>query len=309
VPTRYRSFRTTPIYLGMPFARLRGVIRRSSPLRSTSRRQRLHAVGVLCIMVLGLIGTTKSPVAASAPSPLALSAIRDVNYMPSNASGANMWIDWNPEQIASDYATIAALGANTVRVIVPAPAMGYPYANALQAHHLATIFTLAAAAGLHVQLTLFDQFGLYTEISSSISFIQALMAPYGNDPELAFVELQNEINPFNATAMTWASALIPALQAKMGTVPVTISTEGSHGPAGLAQLKSALAKTPPDFYDYHFYGSAGAAYSQLSQAQADAAPSRLFVGEAGVSTAGSKTAFSTLSRLRSSSPSTVRLRH
>ena len=47
-----------------------------------------------------------------------------------------------------------------------------------------------------------------------------------------------------------------------------------------------LKSSPPDFWDYHYYGPAGDAYSLLSRIKALAAPRRLFVGETGYSTDG-----------------------
>jgi hypothetical protein len=47
-----------------------------------------------------------------------------------------------------------------------------------------------------------------------------------------------------------------------------------------------LKNSPPDFWDYHYYGPAWDAYSWLSQIQALAASRPLFVGETGYSTVG-----------------------
>jgi hypothetical protein len=254
-------------------------------------RRRLIALGVLVLLAFSLPVAVRAAQAASAPPVrLSLQQTREVNYMPSSASWQDMWTNWNPAQLTHDYKAIKALGANTVRVIVPAPAFGYPSPSPVMAGRLARVLSLASAQGLHVQLTLFDEFGLYLQIPSSIQFVQRLLSRYANDPEIAFVELQNEIWPSNHAAMTWAAALIPALKSVVGSVPVTISTPGSLGPAGLEALKHDLVRSPPDFYDFHFYGSIGDAYATIAWAKAVAAPSKIFIGEAGIDTAGPGTA-------------------
>jgi hypothetical protein len=105
------------------------------------------------------------------------------------------------------------------------------------------------------------------------------------------VELQNEIVPENATAMSWARALVPHLRAAVGAIPVTVSvTAGaSGGPAAeLSRLITALgAAAQPDFYDVHqYYGAPQLTFAQLrAAAQVATANGRgLFVGEVGAST-------------------------
>ncbi len=260
------------------------------PVRHAARRR---LITVVALVVLALSVPVGVSVADAAPSPsappttrLALGAVKEVNYMPATASWQDMWSRWNPAQLTSDYRTIKALGANTVRVTIPAPTMGYPSPYPLMVGRLAQLLALAAAQGLHVQLTLFDNFGLYSQIAASRSFVRLLLARYANDPQIAFVEVQNEIWPGNRAAMAWAAAMLPAVKSVVRDVPVTISTPGSLGVRGLIHLKRDLAATPPDFYDFHFYGSIGAAYSTIAAAKAAAAPSKLFVGEAGINTAG-----------------------
>jgi hypothetical protein len=143
---------------------------------------------------------------------------------------------------------------------------------------------MASTDQLHVQLTLFDAFGVYDQLANSAQWAEAVLAGYKNDPEIAFVELQNEIDPTNPAAMAWAQYMIPQVSSMLGTVPLTISTSGAGGIESLTLLKQALAGTPISFYDYHYYADAQLARSVLQQAQAVVAPTPLFVGETGYST-------------------------
>ena len=52
----------------------------------------------------------------------------------------------------------------------------------------------------------------------------------------------------------------------------------------MAKIKTALAATPLDYYDFHFYGNSERALSIVRQAQAAVAPAPLVIGETGVST-------------------------
>jgi hypothetical protein len=158
------------------------------------------------------------------------------------------------------------------------------------AAELATLLSMAQAAGLHVQLTLFDQFGNYTQIAQSQEFVEDLLTPYENDPEIVFVELQNEIDFTNSQAMTWARALLPTLQSTIGSIPATISVPGDTGVAGLAALITALGSSQPEIYDFHYYGATGEAATTFAAAKALVAPAPLFIGEAGMSTLSSGSA-------------------
>jgi hypothetical protein len=262
------------------------------PKRDRPKRTRSKRAGIAGLILLILTAICITPLlrashaSAAVPATLSLSEIKDINYMPSDASFANMWSDWDPTQIAADYAKIASFGENTVRVIIPATTFNFPLPSTVMTSRLADIVNMATAAGLHVQLTLFDEFGLYDQTANSKLFIDNLIQPYQNNPEIAFIELQNEIDVTNPTAVAWAQAMMPVLLSDAGTIPVTISTSATAGIAGLTSLKSDLSATPPTFYDYHYYGTAGAAYASLAAAKTVASPLGLIVGEAGDSTAG-----------------------
>ncbi len=232
--------------------------------------------------------TTASAVAARLAGNLAtVSKAKQLNYYPAQAGWSYMWSDWKPAQINADLARAAGLGANSIRVIVFPDTFGWPTSTATYTGRLAQFFTMAAANRLTVKLTLFDWWGRYDEIEKSTQWATALLQPYRSDPRLVSVELKNEMNPDNAAEMRWARAMIPVLRKVVPGTPVTVTTPGSKKIDGFARLKAALAPTPPDYYDYHYYSDSSAVYSELSRAKTIAAPATLVIGEVGRSSIAS----------------------
>jgi hypothetical protein len=231
-------------------------------------------------------GTGNSGGSGSADAALAkqLSTIRLINYYPSDNAWSYMWTRWNPTEIDGDFAKIAALGANTVRIIVQPWAVGYPTPNPTMVSHLASTVAAAQASGLRVQLTLFDWWSTYSDLTGSTTWANAIVGPYRSNPEIAFIELQNEIDPTNAAAMAWARAELPVVQGLAGSIPVTVSVNGANTSTSLTQLKNALRTSQPNFYDVHYYNQPGTAYAELARDKAIAAPRPLLVGETGMST-------------------------
>lgn len=234
------------------------------------------------------ITPTKSAAPVSQGSTLTstrLNSLKLLNYYPSDAAWSSMWERWDIGTIQRDIRTMAALHANAVRLIVQTTTFGYPNPNPQMLERLAATVEAARTGGLRVQLTLFDWWSAYTDLTGSTTWATAVLKPYANSPEIAFVELKNEIDPTNNHAMRWARTELPVIKKLVGTVPVTVSVTGSDTAAQLAKLKSGLGTAQPDFYDIHYYGAPGAAYAQLSLDKAIASPAPLFVGETGLSTA------------------------
>jgi hypothetical protein len=236
-----------------------------------------------------MVSATTTPAAAATTSTAALlasnlatvSKARQINYYPAQAGWSYMWSDWKPARINADLALAASLGANSIRVIVFPDTFGWPAPTATYTERLAQFFTMAAAHKLTVKLTLFDWWGRYDEVQKSTQWATALLRPYRADRRLISVELKNEMNPDSAAEMTWARAMIPVLRKIVPGTPITVTTPGSVKIDGFQKLKNALAPTPPDYYDYHYYSDSSTAYSELSRAKAIAAPATLVIGEVG----------------------------
>jgi hypothetical protein len=227
------------------------------------------------------------PVSGSSVATL-LAGLRVMNYYPAANNWANMWTNLDPATIDADFGRIAALHANAVRIILQAWTIGYPTPQPTMLDHLSQMIAMASNHGLRVQLNLFDWWSSYTDISGSKQWASAVLSPYAGDSRIAFIELRNEIDTTDSTAMTWAQQKIPYIKSIDGGIPVTISVTGQES-VSIPTIVSVLRAAPPDFYDYHYYGSASLAYSAFQQAMQAVAPASLFIGETGFSSSLSNT--------------------
>jgi len=183
-----------------------------------------------------------------------------------------------------DFSRIASLHANGVRVIVNAAAFGFPNVSPTMASRLSQTISMAASDGLRVELTLFDGWSAYSDIAESTSWVSKVLAPLRGDPQIAYIDLHNELPTQRQAAIAWAQALVPYVKSIDGGIPVTVSTSISSGTASLQALAEGLAGTPPDLYDVHYYGDAADAYAVLAQAKRIAGSVPLYVGETGFAT-------------------------
>ena len=211
--------------------------------------------------------------------------LKEVNYYPAAGGHTYMWSRFDPTAIDRDFARIRALGANTVRIFIQPSVFGFPTVRPVMADRLSEVIGLAAKHSLRVHLTLFDWWSRFTDIDGSKEWVSSLLSRYRDDPRIAVVELQNEISPQNREAVAWVTTMLPYLSTVMPGTLRTVST-ASVPPEVFALLTHELKNSPPDFWDYHYYGPPGDAYSVLSRIKALAAPRPLFVGETGYSTDG-----------------------
>lgn len=196
-----------------------------------------------------------------------------------------MWTKWDPRQLSRDFAVIASLHANAVRIIVPPAAFGYPTPSSTMLARLSQAIQLAAAHGLKSELTLFDGWNGFSDIAGSKTWASSIVAPYRDDQRIAYIDLHNEIAAdTNAAAADWAAVMVPYAKSAAGDVPVTVSTSVSSNVSPLTALVAKFAKAPPDLYDVHFYGKVDHAYDTLAQAKRLAGATPLFVGETGFAT-------------------------
>jgi hypothetical protein len=246
---------------------------------------------VLAVAV-ALVALVPAPGVAAAAQPLRAPAeLREVSYYPSDGGWTQMWTDFRPAKLQADFARIAGLHANTVRLIVQAGTFGYPLPSLAYQAELAQAIDLAQAAGLHVQLTLFDwlgQHGLagsYADVDGSETWVAALLRPYVHDARIAVVELQNELDPHDPAAVAWARVLLPYVQGVLRGTAVTLSAGGSDPAATLGLLRRSLAPAAPDFWSVHlFTGGGERTYWELRAATAAVAPRPVWVGETGYAT-------------------------
>ncbi|WP_045742843.1 cellulase family glycosylhydrolase [Actinoplanes rectilineatus] len=209
---------------------------------------------------------------------------KTINYYPSDAGWSAMWTRFDAVRIEADLTKAATLGADNVRVIIFPQAFGYPAPKAEYTERLRKFVSIAGAAGLTVKFTLFDWWSGYADATGSAAWAKAVIAPYATDPRVLSVELKNEFAPNDTAGVSWVKKLIPSVRAAAPTMPLSMSTDGQTGAAGLGKIKSLLAAAPLDFYDFHFYGSSERSLAEIRRAQAAVSPSPIVIGETGLST-------------------------
>jgi endo-1,4-beta-mannosidase len=245
---------------------------------------------VLCVgvpLILAIAAAPPNSDGAAGRLPAARQSLvqdlKEVNYFPAAGGHTYMWSRFDPTAIDHDFARIRALGANTVRIFIQPEVFGFPTVRPVMADRLSEVIGLAAKHSLRVHLTLFDWWSRFTDIDGSKEWVSSLLSRYRDDPRIAVVELQNEVNPQNPEAVAWVTTMLPYLSTVMPGTLRTVST-ASVPPEVFALFTHELKSSPPDFWDYHYYGPPADVYSVLSRIKALAAPRPLFVGETGYST-------------------------
>ena len=244
-------------------------------------RLRLSPVLVAALVALLIGGASPAAPAEDFRVP---EDVRSISYFPARGGWTLMWTRFDPAAIDRDFARIALLRANTVRVIVPARVFGYPEPEPAMSARLERVVDLAARHGLRVELTLFDWWHDYADVAGARRWAAALLSPYTGDARIALVELKNELRPQDAGAAEWAAALIPYVR-ELTQKPVTVSVPALDAARDLRLLRSALGSAQPDFYSAHFYWRTELAAEHLEAARAAASPLPLRVAETGYSTA------------------------
>jgi hypothetical protein len=213
-----------------------------------------------------------------------LSTVKMMNYYPARHGWGAMWTHWDPGQMNDDFHVIATLHANTVRLIVQPSVFGYPYPSSTMRQRLAYAVGLASGNGLRVQLTLFDLWSNYGDVSGSKNWARLVLKRFRRDSRIQSIEVKNEMDSADPAAVTWARQMIPYVRIQQGTTPVTISSKNLL--SSLLTLRQGLAGSPgnggqPDFYTYHYYDSPSQAQGKLEKAKEIVAPKELFIGETG----------------------------
>jgi hypothetical protein len=257
-------------------------------------------VGVVAAAVLALpVAPTAAPDGRAA-----LQVPRDlkvISYYPADAGWTRMWEPWRPERLAADFRRLHGLNANTVRLVVSPGQFGYPVPAQPFRDRLAQAVALAGAAGLHVQLTLFDWWAGYADRAGSRRWARELLAPFVGDTRLAFVELRNELDPADPAALAWARELVPWLRSYLRGTPVTLSVASGDAESDLRALARGLrGAARPDFFTaHHFTGGGELAASVFRRLAAAAAPTPLWIGELGYPTAAAASGYWALPLTRS----------
>jgi hypothetical protein len=207
-----------------------------------------------------------------------LARLKAVNYYPVRHGWALMWTQWDPHAIDADFGRIQALHADGVRVILQVPAFGYPLPHPEMLKRLAQIVAIAHRHRLSVELTLFDWWSQYGDLSGSKRWTCAVVGPYAGDRRIAFIELQNETDATEPGALAWVKAMVPFLRSIDGGIPVALSAYK------LAALQALAGSAHPDLFSFHIIAGAERSYTTMRQAERMIAPTPLYIGEEGFST-------------------------
>ena len=257
------------------------------------RRWRIGLSGIWCATVLTAVGAFPHPAVAATPVRVPPAQLRLLNYYPASHPWSGMWTAYSHTDTVSDFARIAGLGANAVRIIVIPSVMGFAGGSVppADAAHLADMVHVAASDGLSVQLTLFDTETFWDPSSQTTrkyadypgltkTWLSSLLAPYRTDPHVALAEVENEMNPYDPAQMAWARQVLGWLPGMLPGVPRTASTWGSSDGSREAALIDALG-AGLDVLDGHLYGTPGENAAVLQTMQARALGRPIIVGEAG----------------------------
>lgn len=233
-----------------------------------------------------------APPAHAAVGAAAVQSLNVVSYIGPKDTPWNMWANWEPAAIDSDFAAIAALNASAVRLFVDPQEFGFPAPSAAMLNELSQAVQMAAAHNLRVYLNLFDRFLNFGAVTGSISWAAAVMQPYAGDPRVPAVEVYNEAKPLVPTQVAWLKVIIPQVQKDSGGTPVGVSVCGCSSTATLSDMHDELTGTQPDFYSFHYYSgdlSQQDAETVFASAKSIVAPLPLIIGETGMSTGPSAT--------------------
>jgi hypothetical protein len=215
-----------------------------------------------------------------------LRSLHLINYFPSDGGWQYMWTRWDPSRIDADFATIANMGGNAVRITVFPSVTGFPNPSPVMQSRLLQTVEMAHDHGLKVQLSLFDQFSDFSDITGSKIWIHDILDRFAGSPDIAFIDLRNELDApatlGRPVVYRWIDALLPVAENDADGIPVTLSI--SH-PQNLRTMRDAL-RVEPNFWDLHYYSPDALAYVIMKEAIDAAAPLPVFIGETGFATMG-----------------------
>jgi hypothetical protein len=145
-----------------------------------------------------------------------LAGLKMVNYYAAHAAHGNFWPGWRPTEIDQDFATIARMHANTVRIAIPPGTFGYPQPSKLMLDRLREFVDLADKHGLRTKLALFAFFGKYEDIGGSSEWAEALLRDFKDDHRIACIDLYRDQRQKPRRSLGCADA---ASHPELGSIP------------------------------------------------------------------------------------------
>lgn len=121
------------------------------------------------------------------PGPLA-----GINYYPAKTPWSRFWPEFDADVVDTDFALVAGLGANAVRIFLPVKDFAADKTESLE--KLETLLQLAKSHNLRVVPTLFDLRGGYepSRWADDAAYLRRVLPVLADADNIAFVDLKNE---------------------------------------------------------------------------------------------------------------------
>src|SRR5262249_28584014 len=149
----------------------------------------------------------------------------------------NLWTRFPATTIDRDMKHARWLGANTIRIFLQPSIFGFEKPKTRMLDRFEELLQIAQRHHIQVAVSLFDGWHDYDDVKGSESWARAILQSHADDRRIAFVEVQNEVNPNDKHAMSWASHMIADIHSFAPLLPLTISAPGKGGADTLALLK------------------------------------------------------------------------
>lgn len=183
-----------------------------------------------------------------------IAAIKGLNYYPKSTPWNTFGTQWNPKVIAADFAKLAQLKFNTIRVFVGYEDFGGVEVKLDKLQKLKQLLDLAQEYQLKVVVTLFDFYGNYDVLdwTATHRHAEAIVTPLKEHPAILAWDVKNEADlDFESRGKTqvlaWLKEMITQLKAIDNVHPITI---GWSNPEVAPLLSDDL-----DFVSFHYYRS------------------------------------------------------
>jgi hypothetical protein len=215
-----------------------------------------------------------------------IAPLRLANWYPARHVWTNFWLEFDEALVTREFALLADIGFNAVRIFPTATldAFAVPQPTVEMLRRLRRTIEIADAAGLKVQLSLFDIWADYGRLAESRAWVDAVVGPYRNDSRIVYIDVQNEVDLRQAGLRSWLGQIAPYVRQMAGNIPVTASLTQWGGLSHTHFMQLLKGTFAPDLFDVHIYSPPQIARVELGQVRAEAAGLPVYIGESGFPT-------------------------
>ncbi|PTQ68355.1 hypothetical protein [Celeribacter persicus] len=208
--------------------------------------------------------------------------IRGVNYYPAKTPWRAFWPGFDVDVIAKDFAQIAGMGANSVRVFLPRDVFVAPEGAGENLRHLSMLLDLARLHGLSVVPTLFDMRGGYgaQTWAEDVLYLERVLPVLNASGAVSFVDLKNEADlDFALHGAGEVEAWLRSITAVARRIAPDLALT-----VGWAKAESAAIMADQfDLVSYHDYAPVEGARERLAAVQVQVGDKPVVITEIGVS--------------------------